>query len=349
MPLFKMIVAYDGSRFSGIQRQTSTASMLLLKNSSSSEVNNCNDTSGRKRRKGKEDSSSRPPRNPSRDMNTGRRKKCLVTIQECLELALLGWIHDTMASDEAKTISIETINLRFAGRTDKGVHARGQVIAVRIPEQLKQQFQNWEIRRALNSRLPVDISVEEVNLCSNDAFDPRTDVIRKQYSYTIKYRRRREGEAPLICDSGINTVRSALDSPCLWVCPWSLDDSRMPELCSILKGEHNFRNFVHKSDRNERDHTMTLERMEFQQLSVESYGSVAFPVVTARVVVEAKGFRRSMVRNLVGFCVDVCRGDEGLKQVDLSNDLWKDSGDDMADKIHAAPASGLCLERVHYD
>ena len=65
------------------------------------------------------------------------------------------------------------------------------------------------------------------------------------------------------------------------------------------------------------------------------------PMLTVRIL---QGFRRSMVRNLIGFLVDVSRG-----QVDESifKELW--SGDDaVALKINSAPACGLCLEHVQY-
>lgn len=59
----------------------------------------------------------------------------------------------------------------------------------------------------------------------------------------------------------------------------------------------------------------------------------------------AQGFRRSMVRNLIGFLVDICRGevDESI----FEEGLW--AGDDAtAAKLNMAPACGLCLEHVQY-
>lgn len=101
-------------------------------------------------------------------------------------------------------------------------------------------------------------------------------------------------------------------------------------------------------------------------------------VVTARLVFRAKGFRRTMVRNLVGFCVDRCRGAPAFlapaqatatttansamttttpppsTTCCLWNDkqLWTFDNDNqreqVASKIHAAPACGLCLDHVLY-
>jgi tRNA pseudouridine38-40 synthase len=318
MPLYKLVVAYDGTRFNGFQRQTATSALR------------------------QEVTTTRPTKRPHVESSTGKRKPCAVTIQECLERAVSDWIG----------CSIPDLRLRFAGRTDRGVHARGQVVVLTLPDlavvlSTKSQDEKvLEIQKSINSRLPIDISVDHVEVCENLEFEPRHDVKLKQYSYTIKYRRlvhHADGSILSACRSGPSTVRSALDSPCLWVCPWALDDGKMETLCRHLQGEHDFRAFVHKEDRSQRDHTLALQKMSFVVLTETSE---AAPVVTVRLVCEAKGFRRSMVRNLVGFCVDVCRGHDGMDGMDL-DDLW--SGDEaIADKIHSAPASGLCLERVDY-
>jgi tRNA pseudouridine38-40 synthase len=317
MPLYKLVVAYDGTRFNGFQRQTATSAL-------------------------REVPTTRPTKRPYMDSSTGKRKPNAITIQESLEGAVSDWIGCT----------IPDLHLRFAGRTDKGVHARGQVVVLTLPDLAvafptkSQDERILEIQKSINSRLPIDISVDHVEVCENPKFEPRHDVKLKQYSYTVKYRRLvldADGKALSACRSGPNTVRSALDSPCLWVCPWALDDGKMEALCRHLQGEHDFQAFVHKEDRRKRDHTLALQTMRFTVLSETSE---AAPVVTARLVCEAKGFRRSMVRNLVGFCVDACRGHDGMDDMCL-DDLW--SGDEaIADKIHSAPASGLCLERVDY-
>jgi tRNA pseudouridine38-40 synthase len=307
MPLYKLIVAYDGTRFNGFQRQSTTTDMskkIALKR-------------------------------PHWDSATGKRKGIALTVQECLEQALMDWT--------GNETNVEAFRFRFAGRTDKGVHARGQVVAVQLPI-VMEPTELWRLHKALNSRLPVDVSVERVELCENQLdFDPRHDVQSKQYSYTIKFRRKaynEEGQLLPICTSGPQSARSAMDSPCLWLCPWVLDDSKLYELCQRLQGQHSFRSFVHRADRNLRDHNLTLDRVWVEALSCTREDA---PVVTVRLWFQAKGFRRSMVRNLVGFCVDVCRG---MYQPDWDA-LWEGS-DEIAQKVHSAPACGLCLESVAY-
>lgn len=309
MPRYRLIVAYDGSRFNGFQRQTATAEMTLTKRPA---------VTKRKRDQ--------------------REKGVAVTVQECLEYA----VADAAAATDTD-VTVADLHTRFAGRTDAGVHATGQVCVCSLPLQTEPL---WLLRKSINSRLSDDISVESVEMCS-DSFCPRSDVKQKQYSYTLKYRRLIVDDStgtPLpICDSGPNTVRHAMDPVCLWVVPWALNDSRLSDVTKQLQGSHNFKAFVHKQDRNTRDHELTLQQVSWKIIS-ESVEEA--PVITAVMTFQATGFRRSMVRNLVGFCVDVCRGLPGVAALEWA-DIWSGS-EEAATQIHSAPAGGLCLDRVDY-
>lgn len=303
-----MTVSYDGTRFHGFQRQVSNQNMMT-----------------------------RPfvPKRPRIDETTGKKQATNTSVQESIEQALCMWTG----------LNVQQIGLLFAGRTDSGVHAKGQVIAVYLSDDVVEE--PWKMQNAINSRLPTDISVQDLQRVSDD-FHPRQDVAMKQYSYTIKYRRKltnADGTVLPICQSGPQTVRHALDSPCLWVSPWSLDDSLLPKLCAFLQGKHNFYVFIHKQARNEQgqDPQFTLDSMEYEILSESSEPA---PVVTGRFVLRAKSFRRSMVRNLVGFCIDVCRGKEEFADFTW-NDVWK-ATQDVAEMIHSTPGSGLCLDAVSY-
>src|SRR5678816_185734 len=65
-----------------------------------------------------------------------------------------------------------------AGRTDAGVHARGQAVGVRVPL----QWDAAELRRALNAVLPADVWVADaVEMC--DAFHARYSATGRRYSY----------------------------------------------------------------------------------------------------------------------------------------------------------------------
>jgi tRNA pseudouridine(38-40) synthase len=445
MTFYKMTVAYDGTRFNGFQRQITNGEMESrtypdqclpgshdnVNDSSNGTIHGeaesgCLPIAVASVRNGNKNQSSlngrralvSVPKRPHWVGQSGKKKRVACTVQDCIEDAIASWTHSNAAD----------ICLRFAGRTDAGVHARGQVIRVHLVPPLRrdgtinntrrrrrlnvdriaehkeppctnQDYPNsdddvvegwepFEIQNAINSRLPVDISVVNVeavptNERGEPLFDPRRHVSMKQYSYALKFRRKAwlassavatsteggaDGEDDLlpICHAGPNSFRHAFDSPCCWVVPWPLDDSLMESLCRYLQGRHNFAAFVHKDSRqqhrpssgggegdggigrddeddDEARHEITLDSMRYEILS-ESREDAA--VVTARLVFESKGFRRSMVRNLVGFCVDICRG---LPMVTGDSFIWHEVwSEPAASKIHAAPACGLCLEWVRY-
>jgi tRNA pseudouridine38-40 synthase len=293
----KLIVEYDGSRYSGFQRQVSNVQ--------------------------------RPPKRPRYDDN-GRKKGVSCTIQDCIEDACLMW---------KPSADIESLRLRFAGRTDKGVHARGQVAIVNFDG----EEEDWEIVKAINSRLPMDVSVRTAERCS-PTFDPRKACVRKQYTYSIRFcplqRDDKTGEVLPISKVGPHGIRTAHDSPCLWVCPWALDEALIPSICKDLSGTHDYSAFIHKHDRTTRDYTIGLPTFEFEILEETKE---PIPYITARFRLEAKSFGRAMVRNLVGFVVDVSRGQVPIENVPQMWDAEKSS------LVCSAPASGLCLEHVWYE
>lgn len=334
MPIYKLIVAYDGTRFHGFQRQIDNATMMDRFETKNAAM--------------------RPKKRPHYNVdNGGTRKGCNLTVQEVLEMLLLDLYPGT---------TVDGICLKFAGRTDKGVHALGQVCVVNLfPADANSVGYDepvcrcWKLRKDINSRLPVDVSVQEVTyLGDSSEFDPRHDVKRKRYSYSIKYRR---SDARIAVVAGPHTIRHAFDPPSIWVCPWSLDDSMLSAHCQKLSGSHNYSNFVHKADRDTKDQNVTIDRIDFEIISTREESISALPdeldgkrasistaVVTGRFVFEATGFRRTMIRNLVGYCVDICRQLPGIVPIE---EIFTPRTDTAA-KICAAPAVGLCLESVAY-
>src|SRR4051812_33117968 len=67
-----------------------------------------------------------------------------------------------------------------SGRTDAGVHARGQAVGVRVPE----RWTATTLRRALNAILPRDLWVAAVH-CMRDEFHARYSATSRRYSYVI--------------------------------------------------------------------------------------------------------------------------------------------------------------------
>ena len=339
-----LIVSYDGTGYSGFQRQSSSSSSV-------------NDTATDER------SSKRRRPNNQNKKKIKNRSSVPTTVQETLEDALEFYTG----------LDRKELKVRFAGRTDGGVHARGQVVVVSLPSSAMTETrttatgdndeseQLWKIRKSINSRLPNDISIEDVSHCDNDNFDPRADAKSKQYSYSLRYREllsftpsgseqdsadanKNKTIHPICLKGGPHLLRTALDSNRVWICPWALDDTKLKEYCELLTGAHDYSAFVHKQARKIRDNHMTVDRIDYERVK---FRDDVVPIWEVRFVVEAKGFGRSQVRNMVGFLVDACRG--LFKDQERSSDwLWREDPEILAKQINSAPACGLCLEHVKY-
>ena len=86
-----------------------------------------------------------------------------------------------------RNIGWEGRSILVAGRTDAGVHARGQVVAF----DLEWQHTSQDLCNALNANLPADIGVQEVNPVAPE-FHPRFDAIARTYRYQIIVRQNRD-------------------------------------------------------------------------------------------------------------------------------------------------------------
>lgn len=85
--------------------------------------------------------------------------------------------------DAARTLGSTETNFVAAGRTDTGVHALDQVIAVDLPARLSLE----RVALAMNALLPEDIRVREAALCPA-GFSPRFDARRRTYVYRLSSR-----------------------------------------------------------------------------------------------------------------------------------------------------------------
>ena len=142
---------------------------------------------------------------PNKMPNTS---KTVVTIQDEVEKAI-----STLTKTKTKTI--------FSGRTDAGVHAKGQTAHFETELELEpSKFVN-----SLNGILPNDISVKELRKIEK-TFHAQKSAKARHYRYTIANR----------------TQRSAWDANCLLV-RYPLDIERMNKALSYLIGEHDFTSF----------------------------------------------------------------------------------------------------------
>ncbi|MFW5489840.1 MAG: tRNA pseudouridine(38-40) synthase TruA [Desulfovibrio sp.] len=210
------------------------------------------------------------------------------------------------------------IRVQGSGRTDSGVHARGQVAHADIPT--NRLSIDWI--GALNSMLPDTISVLDVRPVPDD-FHARFSVIAKTYSYTLWLDRR---------------IVLPERRPFVWMCgPFDAQALQaMDEAAAILVGEHDFAAFQN-----------TGTPVSSTVRTIHSFARQ--PACSCRdpreVVwhVRADGFLKQMVRNLMGCIVAVGQGKVSV--ADVRSLLI---GGDRTKAPRTAPAEGLCLERVEY-
>jgi|SRR5208282_4801390 len=162
-----------------------------------------------------------------------------------------------------------------SGRTDAGVHARGQVASISIPR----PFDPAELQRALNATLPADIVVLEVSPAPED-FDPRRAARSRVYEYRVLNRK----------------VASAFEYRYSWHVRDQLDLAAMNCAADILVGEHDFAGFRSLGT----DVTTTVRRV------ISSEWTRDDEVFLYRIA--ATSFLRHMVRAMVAAMVDVGRG-----------------------------------------
>ncbi|GAA0381180.1 tRNA pseudouridine(38-40) synthase TruA [Bacillus horti] len=225
-----------------------------------------------------------------------------LSVQEKLEQAL-------------KRMHNEPVAVVGSGRTDAGVHARGQVFHFDSPLEIR--MDKWTL--ALNSYLPKDIRIQSTEPIHAD-FHARHDVTRKQYRYHI--------------------YRSRLENPnrrLYWAhVPYGLDMDAIRAAAKVLEGEHDFTAFSSaKSDANHR--VRTIKRLDIEERKVEDGEEIV-------LICEGNGFLYNMVRIIAGTLIDVGRGRSSIEQVQQALKLKERR---LAGKT--APAHGLNLWWVAYD
>jgi len=213
---------------------------------------------------------------------------------------------------QLKTMTGQSVTVIGSGRTDAGVHAFNQVANFVADTKLTPDI----FKKGLNGLLPADIVIKECQEV-DDAFHARYDALSKTYDYHLLNR----------------PVRAALLRQFAWHIRKALDESAMRVAMECLKGEHDFSAF--EAVGSPRSHSVRTA-LHADLTAKDSKGYLVFSI-------EANGFLRSMVRNIVGTLVDVGIGKmspEGFQDVLTSKDR-KQAG-------ITAPAQGLFLREVKY-
>ncbi len=200
-----------------------------------------------------------------------------------------------------------------AGRTDRGVHATGQVVGAVVPA----RWEPAELRRALNAVLPADVWVAAAEAVPW-SFHARYDAIGRAYVYRV-------GEH--------ETVRSPFFRRWCWPLGRALAPAALAAAASRFTGEHSFRAFA-KSGQPERGELCTVHVAEWRR-----WRSLGW-----ELHVTANRFLHHMVRYMVGTMVDVGLGRRPVEDIDrlLSNEAGYETS-------VPAPPEGLFLSRVLYE
>ncbi|MCP4164614.1 MAG: tRNA pseudouridine(38-40) synthase TruA [Chloroflexi bacterium] len=196
-----------------------------------------------------------------------------------------------------------------AGRTDSGVHARGQVIA--FSAAWKHSLQ--DLHRALNALLPADIAVQSLELAP-PGFRPRFSATKRWYRYQV----------------GLWPHRSPIRSRYAWELGPGLDVQSMNAAAAHLAGEHDFASFGQPTQ------GIVTVRTVFSVLWHQQDLYLYFDII-------ANAFLRRMVRNVVGTLVEVGRGHRSPD--DVFSLLERR---DLSLSAPPAPPQGLFLMAVTY-
>ena len=170
-------------------------------------------------------------------------------------------------------ITQQEINIYASGRTDRGVHAYGQVFHFDTGKNIR------DFKKAINSQLPKDIYIKNIETVSDD-FHSRYDALWKHYRYLIN-----TGE--------YDPLRRNYE----YQYGHKLDVSLMQKAAEVLTGTHDFSSFNATRKDEIEDQVRTIYRIDITEndgiITVDYYGT---------------GFLRYMIRMLTGTLIEAGKG-----------------------------------------
>ena len=225
-----------------------------------------------------------------------KKNKSEITVQSVLEKAL---------GDLFK----ENIRITASGRTDRGVHAKAQVVNFKVNTKIPLA----NIKLALNTLLPSDVRIKKIKRMPLD-FHARFSAKSKIYRYIILNSR----------------DFSVFQKDFAWQLNLNLDLDKMRKAAKKLLGRRDFCVFAKQASKYKDCHRL------LKKISIKKSKNRIF------IDIEAEGFLRCMVRNIVSFLAKIGEG-----KLDAADTL-----DILSGKIpyinKPAPASGLYLYKVNY-
>ena len=224
----------------------------------------------------------------------------------------LRTVEGELASALKTVLRLPEVALTCAGRTDAGVHARGQVVHVDLPDPAEEPTR---LARRLNGVLDADVRVRVAEVAA-EGFDARFSATWRRYAYRV-------ADRPELVDP----LRRA------YVLTWGrpVDETMMNAAAVALLGEHDFASFCRQ-----REGATTIRTLLDLVWSREDDG-----LLVAHV--RADAFCHSMVRSLVGCLLAI--GD-GRRDVTWAESVLAQARRESS--VTVAPAHGLTLEEVAY-
>lgn len=205
----------------------------------------------------------------------------------------------------------EQVALLGAGRTDAGAHAWGQVACFKTNSQIPLAA----FFRGLNSLLPPDIVIKSVAEVDEN-FHPQFSARSKVYQYVILNQK----------------TSSAIHRHFVWHVPFALDVPTMQKAADCLVGRRDFSSFQAADD----EPTRPVREIFRAQWSMRDGGFLDF-------FIEADGFLKHMVRNIVGTLVEVGKG-----KISVGDFQKIIEAKDRRLAGMTAPARGLFLVAIKY-
>jgi len=203
----------------------------------------------------------------------------------------------------------EPIEISGSGRTDAGVHAKGQVANFHCESSMAAP----EILAQLRRYLPEDIGIYSCKDCS-ERFHARLNAKEKTYQYRIW-----NSDQPCVFDRRFVTVL-----------PEKLDIYAMQEAAAHFCGEHDFAAFC-GNPKFKKSTVRFIRSLDVRRIGEE-----------IRITVTGNGFLHNMVRIIVGTLIEVGRGE---RSIDSIPELF---GGKRAQAGFLVPPQGLCLLEVEY-
>ncbi|MEJ8778426.1 tRNA pseudouridine(38-40) synthase TruA [Pseudogracilibacillus sp. ICA-222130] len=204
------------------------------------------------------------------------------------------------------------VRLYPSGRTDSGVHAKGQV--AHFDTTLQMPSENW--KKALNALLPNDLFVVHVEEVATN-FHAQFDAVEKEYRYIVLNKKERD----------------VFKRNYTYYYPYPLQIKKIQQACKLFEGTHDFTSFCSARSTVKGSKVRTLYEVRCE----ENNGEITF-------ILRGNGFLYNMVRIIVGVLLEVGSGkttEEDIEQMFAAKDRT------FAGKT--APPEGLYLWHVKYE